>query len=465
MITIGYSTRDSKPQFINYIKETCGIKDVQVIEKINPNGKSLTKVYNEILEESLNDIVILCHDDILFEKKYWAKRIVEHFEKKDDYGILGVAGTRYYPKSGMWWEISSEMIGQVYHQHEGKKWLSAYNEPFGNKIIDSVIVDGLFIALHKNRIQKTFDESVDGFHFYDTTFCFQNFLSGVRVGIISNVPITHLSIGMTNQKWEDNRKVFSEKFSSDLPKIINQNNLPVFKINEKQPLVSVIMPIYNYGKMFQKSLESVFKSTYTNIELIIVNDGSTDEYVLNKLKTLSDHPNIKIINKKNSGPASARNEGIKNSKGTYILPLDSDDTISPEYIKTCVSILSKDNNVSPVYCDTNHVGEINGIEYRPEWSKERLLQGPFIVNCSMFSKEAFDSCDGGYDEEMKGWEDYELWVRMMLNGFVGKRIPKPMFNYFHHEKDGTVSTTANKNHQELYDYIIDKNFKKEKNVE
>ena len=127
MITIGYSTRESKPHFINYLKDTCGVKDIQVIEKVNSGGKSLSKVYNEILEESTNDIVILCHDDILFEKNYWGKRILEHFDKKENYGILGVAGTRYYPKSGMWWEISSEMIGQVYHQHEGKKWLSSYN--------------------------------------------------------------------------------------------------------------------------------------------------------------------------------------------------------------------------------------------------------------------------------------------------------------------------------------------------
>ena len=70
MITIGYSTRKSNDGFINYLKETSGVKDIQVIEKENPNGRSLTEVYNEILNESIYDIVILCHDDILFEKKY-----------------------------------------------------------------------------------------------------------------------------------------------------------------------------------------------------------------------------------------------------------------------------------------------------------------------------------------------------------------------------------------------------------
>ena len=59
---------------------------------------------------------------------------------------------------------------------------------------------------------------------------------------------------------------------------------------------------------------------------------------------------------------------------------------------------------------------------------------------------------------MFGWEEYDIWIRMMKEGYVGKRIPKPLFVYFHHEKDGTVSTEANKNHMELYQRIITKNF-------
>ena len=80
-----------------------------------------------------------------------------------------------------------------------------------------------------------------------------------------------------------------------------------------------------------------------------------------------------------------------------------------------------------------------------------------MVNCSMFHREAFEKVNG-YDEELTGWEDYDMWIRMMKEGYVGKRIPKPLFVYFHHEKDGTVSTEANKNLQELYMRIMYKNF-------
>lgn len=455
-ITVGFSTRKDNPNFIEYLKQTSGCKATNVIQKINNGENSLSKVYNEILKESETDIVVLCHDDILFEKNYWGKRILEHFERSSDYGILGVAGTTYMSSNGRWWTIQSEMIGQVYHQHEGKKWLSKYSESFGDKVIESVVVDGLFIAINKKNIKKIFDESVQGFHFYDINFCFQNFLEKVKIGTISNIPITHLSIGMTNDKWEENRQLFAEKYKTFLP-VKLKSKYRELKTNPKLPLVSVIIPIYNYGLQFEKTLNSVFNSKYENVEIVIVNDGSTDEYVLNKLNSLESHPNIKIINVENGGPSRARNIGVKNSSGNFILPLDADDQIDSEYISSCVTILKNNKNVSPVYCDTNHVGEIRGPEKRPEWSLDRLRQGPFIVNCSMFHREAFDKC-GGYDEELKGWEDYDLWIRMAINGYVGKRIPKFLFTYFHHEKDGTISTIANTNQQELYNKIMEKNF-------
>jgi len=456
MITVGYSTKKSNPNFLEYIKKTCGIKNVQIIEIENPGLFSLTETYNKILDLSVNEIVVFTHDDILFEKEYWGKRIIEHFDKKPEYGILGVAGTTYYPSSGRWWEIQGEMIGQVYHQHQGKKWLSEYNKPFGSKIIDSVIVDGLFFSIKKSNIKERFDESVKGFHFYDTTFCIQNFLSGVKIGTISNVPLTHLSIGATNEQWEINRQLFVGKFQDRLP-IKIKNVYPILTINPKIPLVSVVIPIYNYGIQFEKTLCSIFDSTYKNLEIIIVDDGSNDEYVKLKLESLESHPNIKIIKQSNSGPSSARNNGINNSNGEFILPLDADDMIYPEYIQNCVNILKNNKNISPVYCDTHHIGQIQGIEQRPEWSMERLIQGPFIVNCSMFHKKAFDDCKG-YDDSLKGWEDYDLWIRMGQKGYIGKRIPKPLFIYYHHENDGTVSTEANKNQQLLYDKIISKNF-------
>lgn len=454
MITIGFSTRRENNDFKDHIRNTVGVKGVEVIEVINNGEKSLTTVYNEILNKSAFDIVVLCHDDIFFNTKNWGFKILKHFEKSD-YGILGVAGTKYIDKNCVWWETSGEMMGQVYHKQGEKVWLSEYNKEFGNRIMDAVLVDGLFMGINKKRLRNDYNEDITGFHFYDVDFCLSNYLGGTKIGVISNVRLTHLSIGMVNVKWDENRKYISKKYDHKLPILVP--TIYEAKNNTKKPLVSVVMPIFNYGKMFHKAIESVFESDYPNIELIVVNDGSTNEYVLNKIKSLGLSNNVKIINQENKGQSAARNVGIRESNGEYILPLDSDDQILPEYISTCVSIISRDKKLSPVYCDTIHIGEISGVEVRPEWSLDRLKQGPFIVNCSMFSKQSFLDVNG-FDEDLKGWEDYDFWLRLAINGYVGKRIKKPLFIYFHHEKDGTISTEANKNQFELYNAIMEKNF-------
>ena len=90
------------------------------------------------------------------------------------------------------------------------------------------INDGLFFVVSKNRLNVGFDENIKGFHFYEIDFCFRNYLKGVKIGVISDIDVTHLSIGATNKEWEENRIIFSEKFKDNLPakvkKIFSKNN-------------------------------------------------------------------------------------------------------------------------------------------------------------------------------------------------------------------------------------------------
>jgi hypothetical protein len=216
MITIGFSTRQSNPAFIEQVKKTVGPKNVEIIEVINNGEKSLTKVYNEILNQAKNNIVVLCHDDIIFEDKGWGNKLIKHFDKTN-FGILGIAGTTSMPSSGMWWEERNKMLGIVNHKHEGKQWESKYSTSLGNEAEKVVIVDGLFMAIHKDRIKSDFIEDFDGFHFYDISFCFENYMQGVNIGVIYNIKITHLSIGQTNEKWEENKIKFAEKYADNLP--------------------------------------------------------------------------------------------------------------------------------------------------------------------------------------------------------------------------------------------------------
>jgi len=224
MITIGFSTRKHNQEYIDYLQKTSMYKEVEIIQKINNGEKSLSEVYNEILNESKNDIVVLCHDDLEFDTKNWADKVLKHFQKTPEYGVLGLAGTKYLDQNAKWWEVFNTMYGVVNHKHEGRKWTSTYSKDIGNKIEDVVLVDGLFIVVNKKNIKHTFDESIEGFHFYDIGFCLPNFLDNVKVGVMFDVRVTHLSIGQTNQQWEDNRIKFAERYKDSLPIDINKKD-------------------------------------------------------------------------------------------------------------------------------------------------------------------------------------------------------------------------------------------------
>ena len=217
MITVIYCTRESKPEHKEHLIKTYGLhKQIEVIEIIN-NGESLTKAYNRGLKQAKNDIVVFCHDDLTIETNQWGKKLTKMFEKNPEFGIIGVAGSKNMPESGQWWANPKKMYGRVAHTHEGKTWLSAYSDDLGQTLEEVVVCDGVWFALDKTRIKKEFNENVEGFHFYDVTFAFENYLEGVKVGVTTAIRINHQSIGMTNEAWEKNRADFSEAYQANLP--------------------------------------------------------------------------------------------------------------------------------------------------------------------------------------------------------------------------------------------------------
>ncbi len=223
MITIGFSTRKIDNDFVELLKKTSGIPKCEIVPVENNGQFSLTEVYNKIINDSSNDIVVLCHDDIYFDTKNWGNKILNHFKRNKDYGVLGLAGTTNMPKSAKWWEDFSKMKGIVNHEHEGKKWESKYSASKGNQLDDVVLVDGLFIVINKQNIKKNFNEGIKGFHFYDVDFSFRNFIDGVKIGVMYDVRVTHKSIGQTNEQWEKNREVFAEKYKDILPVKVKRN--------------------------------------------------------------------------------------------------------------------------------------------------------------------------------------------------------------------------------------------------
>lgn len=178
------------------------------------------------------------------------------------------------------------------------------------------------------------------------------------------------------------------------------------------PKVSVIMPCFNDGEYIEASIESVLCQTCKEIELIIINDGSTDLKTIEILKSISN-PQIKILNTENYGPSAARNFGIKHAVGNYILPLDADDKIHPEYIEKCVEQLDNNPNVGIVYCFAELFGEQSGRWDLPEYSFESMLLDNVIFVTSMFRKKDWEDIGGFNQNLIHGMEDYDFWLSIL----------------------------------------------------
>jgi len=216
-VSVVISTRKIDEDYKEHVRKMFSQPDTEILMYENNGEMSLTQVYNKGLRESVNDIVVFMHDDLILETSNMTPKIVKLFEKHPEYGIIGIAGTNNL-LSGMWWQSRENMFGVVGHIHEDKRHVNHYSKGVFNDVLkDVVIVDGLWFAVRKSQIKKQFNEEFNGFHFYDISFCVENFLENVKIGLTTKFAVTHKSIGMTNKQWEKNKLFFEAMYEKNLP--------------------------------------------------------------------------------------------------------------------------------------------------------------------------------------------------------------------------------------------------------
>lgn len=233
-------------------------------------------------------------------------------------------------------------------------------------------------------------------------------------------------------------------------------------MSQSEPIVSVIMPCYNQGKYLDEAIGSVLAQTYHCFEIIVINDGSTDAETI---EILGDYqkPAVSILHTENHGPASARNTGIQQARGQYILPLDADDLIAPTYLEQAVKILDENPNAGIVYCEADFFGEKTGKFDLPGFNFPGILLGNMIFNSSFYRKADWEKV-GGYKENYRGWEDYDFWLSLLELGREVIRIPETL--YFYRQINTSRSNSMNRqnwvedytrlfnNHPDLYSQNI-----------
>lgn len=199
-------------------------------------------------------------------------------------------------------------------------------------------------------------------------------------------------------------------------------------MNKQQPLVSVIMPCYNDGRYLQEAVQSLAQQTYQQLELIIIDDGSDDPDTLQVLQQVT-FPSLQIIHTQRSYPAAARNQGVACSTGQYLLPLDADDRISPDYVRQAVEVLERQPEVGAVYCHADLFGNAQGPWNLPDFDVGRMLVDNIVFVTALIRRSVFDEV-GGFDATLvRGVEDYDFFLSVMERGWQIHQLPDTLFHY------------------------------------
>lgn len=230
--------------------------------------------------------------------------------------------------------------------------------------------------------------------------------------------------------------------------------------------VSVIIPVFNSEKYIEECIESVYVQSFTNYELIVVDDGSTDNSinVINSIKC--KHPNMQVINKKNGGPGSARNVGLKASRGEYIYYLDSDDVLESNMLEICISKM-KEHNTDLLVFQARIFGEIKGKDTNQYiysgWCEDinKTITGdvfiekyyrkiPLLNTPMMVARREFLISSNLFYKENTYYEDLEYYYRLMSYSPTIILIDSILYNRRYRPNSIMTSTLDSKR---IYDNI------------
>ena len=187
---------------------------------------------------------------------------------------------------------------------------------------------------------------------------------------------------------------------------------------EKLPKISIIIPAYQHSKELPDCLESLFAQTLKSFEIIVVNDGSTDN--TSEVLELYKNRGVQIIKQENSGANAARNRGFDESSGDFVIFCDADIIMRQDCLEKMFQALQENKNASYAYSSFKF-----GFKIFKLWpfDGDKLKQMPYIHTSSLIRREHF-SC---FDEAIRRLQDWDLWLTMLEQGHPGVWIPEVLF--------------------------------------
>jgi glycosyltransferase involved in cell wall biosynthesis len=198
---------------------------------------------------------------------------------------------------------------------------------------------------------------------------------------------------------------------------------------DRNNLVTVVVPCYNDGEFLLENIESLQAQTYSNFEVVVVNDGSTDPKTLEVLEGLEQgfpSLDLRVYAQRNQGLPATRNRGISEARGVWIVTLDADDMIAPDYLEKTMA-LAQANDLDFVVTDYRNFGVQDSTVSVDICFYDELYRN-CLSCCALYKRSVL--LEEPYDSAFRsGLEDWELWIRILKKGYRGEVLHQPLFLY------------------------------------
>lgn len=206
----------------------------------------------------------------------------------------------------------------------------------------------------------------------------------------------------------------------------------------QQPHVAIVIPCFNHGEFLGDAINSAKSQTYSDTEIVVVDDGSSDPATIERLDALAAG-GVRVVRQENRGLSAARNAGVRATDAPFFVALDADDRLEPTFVERLLAPLLANTNLGYCYCGVRFFGAMNGEWPTPEYDPKRLLTENLSVATAVVRRRAFDEV-GGYREDMRGgFEDWDFWIALLAQGYHGQRVEAPLFWYRKHASDSMLA--------------------------
>lgn len=209
--------------------------------------------------------------------------------------------------------------------------------------------------------------------------------------------------------------------------------------------VTVVIPCFNHGRYLGEAVASALGQEGGAPRVIVVDDGSTERATEKALSALPD--SVEVMRQPNAGPAAARNTGFERAATPYVLPLDADDRLPAGVLSELVAALERDSEAAYAYGTMRYFGDWSGEVRFPDYDAYRLLYRPIVGWLGLVRRTAWEEV-GGFDPELRGFEDWGFTLSVIEHGWHGRRLDRVVLEYRKHGRSGLEDDR--RRYRELY---------------